>query len=118
MQLTTKEYLDAGADIVIGAHPHRLQGIEFYKGKPIIYSLGNFWFNDETVDTVLLKIRFGNDTEEYLELKVVPAIQADLRTTIVTDDAERGGVFFSLLERISVNAEISGKKIITERAAE
>lgn len=119
VQLTTgKEYLDAGADIVIGAHPHRLQGIEFYKGKPIIYSLGNFWFNDETVDTVLLKIRFfGNDTEEYLELKVVPAIQADLRTTIVTDDAERERIF-SLLERISVNAEISGKGIITERAAE
>jgi poly-gamma-glutamate synthesis protein (capsule biosynthesis protein) len=119
VQLSTgKEYLDAGADIVIGAHPHRLQGIEFYKGKPIIYSLGNFWFNDETVDTVLLKIRFfGNDTEEYLELKVVPAIQADLRTTIVTDDAERERIF-SLLERISVNAEISGKGIITERAAE
>ena len=67
---------------------------------------------------MLLKIRFfGNDTEEYLELKVVPAIQADLRTTIVTDDAERERIF-SLLERISVNAEISGKGIITERAAE
>ena len=46
--ITGKEYLDAGADIVIGAHPHCLQGIEYYEGKPIVYSLGNFWFNDKT----------------------------------------------------------------------
>lgn len=116
--ITGKEYLDAGADIVIGAHPHRLQGIEFYKGKPIIYSLGNFWFNDETVDTVLLKIRFfGNDTEEYIELEVVPAVQADLKTTIVNEQTEKKRIF-SLLERISINAEISDKGIITERRPE
>lgn len=36
--------IDHGADIVVGHHPHCLQGIEFYKHKPIIYSLGNFVF--------------------------------------------------------------------------
>lgn len=36
--------LDAGANAVIGAHPHRVQGVEEYKGKPIIYSLGNWLF--------------------------------------------------------------------------
>ena len=40
-----KEYIDAGADLIIGAHPHVLQGIEYYKEKPIFYSLGNFIFN-------------------------------------------------------------------------
>ncbi len=39
-----KRYIDAGADLVIGSHPHVLQGIEYYKGKPIFYSLGNFVF--------------------------------------------------------------------------
>lgn len=34
--------VDAGADIVVGHHPHSIQGIEVYKGKPIFYSLGNF----------------------------------------------------------------------------
>jgi len=34
--------IDAGADIVVGHHPHSLQGVEVYKGKPIFYSLGNF----------------------------------------------------------------------------
>lgn len=36
--------IDAGADLVIGTHPHVLQGIEKYKGKYIVYSLGNFCF--------------------------------------------------------------------------
>ena len=34
--------IDAGADVVIGGHPHVTQEIEHYQGKPIIYSVGNF----------------------------------------------------------------------------
>ena len=37
--------IDAGADLVVGGHPHVTQGAEYYRGKPIIYSLGNFLFN-------------------------------------------------------------------------
>jgi len=37
--------IDAGADAVIGGHPHVTQGVELYRGKPIIYSLGNFVFD-------------------------------------------------------------------------
>ncbi|MFZ4540079.1 CapA family protein [Propionivibrio sp.] len=37
--------IDAGADAVVGGHPHVTQDIEFYQGKPIIYSLGNFLFD-------------------------------------------------------------------------
>ena len=36
--------IDEGADLVCGHHPHVLQGIEEYKGKNIVYSLGNFYF--------------------------------------------------------------------------
>ncbi len=38
--------IDAGADLVVGAHPHVLQGMETYRGKHIFYSLGNFVFPD------------------------------------------------------------------------
>jgi poly-gamma-glutamate capsule biosynthesis protein CapA/YwtB (metallophosphatase superfamily) len=38
-------FIDAGADLVIGSHPHVLQGFEAYKGKWIAYSLGNFVFS-------------------------------------------------------------------------
>jgi poly-gamma-glutamate capsule biosynthesis protein CapA/YwtB (metallophosphatase superfamily) len=37
--------MDAGADIILGHHPHQFQGIEIYNGRPIIYSLGNFIFD-------------------------------------------------------------------------
>ena len=37
--------IDAGADAVVGTHPHVVQDIEHYKGKPIVYSLGNFIFD-------------------------------------------------------------------------
>jgi poly-gamma-glutamate capsule biosynthesis protein CapA/YwtB (metallophosphatase superfamily) len=42
--------IDAGADAVVGGHPHVTQNIETYKGKPIFYSLGNFVFNGFTDD--------------------------------------------------------------------
>lgn len=40
-----RRILDAGAAMVVGSHPHVTQGAEIYRGKPIIYSLGNFLFN-------------------------------------------------------------------------
>lgn len=39
-----RNVIDHGADMVLGHHPHIVQGIEFYKDRPIIYSLGNFIF--------------------------------------------------------------------------
>lgn len=43
---TAREYIDAGADMIVGGHAHTLQGIDFYNSKPIIYNLGDFIFND------------------------------------------------------------------------
>jgi poly-gamma-glutamate synthesis protein (capsule biosynthesis protein) len=43
-QKTGRRAIELGADIVCGHHPHIVQGIEMYQGKPIIYSLGNFVF--------------------------------------------------------------------------
>ena len=40
-----RSFIDAGADLVIGDHPHRVQTAESYKGKLIVYSLGNFIFD-------------------------------------------------------------------------
>jgi poly-gamma-glutamate synthesis protein (capsule biosynthesis protein) len=41
-----RKFIDAGASMIIGHHPHVLQGMEFYRGAPILYSLGNFIAND------------------------------------------------------------------------
>lgn len=54
--------IDEGADLVIGHHPHVLQGIEKYKGKYIAYSLGNFCFggnsNPQDKDTIIFQQTF------------------------------------------------------------
>lgn len=56
--------IDAGADVIIGHHPHVVQGLEIYQGKPIFYSLGNFVFDQY----------FSPDTQESLAvgLNVTP----------------------------------------------
>lgn len=61
---TAHAYIDAGADLIIGSHAHQLQGIEFYKGKAIFYNLGNFWFDDQDVETGLVKLRLAPDGGE------------------------------------------------------
>ena len=81
--------VDAGADVVLGAHPHCLQGMEFYEGKPILYSLGNYWFNEKTLDTVLVKLHFyGNDEEQHTEVQLLPARQEQHVTRLLTDEQE------------------------------
>lgn len=50
------QYIDAGADLVVGSHPHVLQNLEYYNGKPIVYSLGNFVFGSSIPQTALLKV--------------------------------------------------------------
>jgi poly-gamma-glutamate synthesis protein (capsule biosynthesis protein) len=44
-QHAAHQFVDAGADIVFGAHPHVVEPIEIYNGKKIFYSLGNFIFD-------------------------------------------------------------------------
>ena len=45
-----KKCIDAGATTYIIHGPHQLRGIDIYKGRPIFYSLGNFIFQNETID--------------------------------------------------------------------
>ncbi|PFH91370.1 CapA family protein [Bacillus sp. AFS088145] len=71
--------VDHGADLILGHHPHVLQGIEEYNGKFIVYSLGNFMFggnrNPSDKDTIVFQQTFhfqnGKLTNEK-ELKVIP----------------------------------------------
>lgn len=78
-----RQYIDAGADLVVGSHPHVLQEIEYYDGKPIAYSLGNFVFGSSIPETELLKVVLktgdvsggaSEDSEEGItaEVTVIP----------------------------------------------
>lgn len=71
--------IDAGADLVIGHHPHVLQGVEEYKGKMIAYSLGNFCFggnqNPSDKDTMIFQQKFYIENGKVLakqDYKIYP----------------------------------------------
>jgi gamma-polyglutamate biosynthesis protein CapA len=61
-------FIDAGADVVLGSHPHVVQPIEIYKGKLIFYSLGNFVFDQIFSDQVRhgLAVRLSFDKEKIV----------------------------------------------------
>ncbi|MEG4632223.1 CapA family protein [Microcoleus sp. AR_TQ3_B6] len=67
--------IDQGADLVVGHHPQVLQGAEIYKGRPIVYSLGNFIFGGNALrdyDTAVLKVSLKdrNMKVEFLPVEV------------------------------------------------
>lgn len=71
--------IDAGADLVLGHHPHVLQGIEEYNGKYIVYSLANFSFganrNPADKDTMIFQQTFtfvDGEKQETQDAKVIP----------------------------------------------
>lgn len=73
--------VEAGADLIIGDHPHCLQPIQYVDGVPVVYSLGNFWFNSKQVDTCLVKAAI--DANGLKSLKFIPALQKDCRTSLL-----------------------------------
>lgn len=68
-----REAIDAGADLIIGHHPHVLQGIEIYKNRLIVYSLGNFVFGSYSYranDSALLWVEFGD--QMIMKAQILP----------------------------------------------
>lgn len=74
--------IDNGADLVLGHHPHVLQGIEKYKGKNIVYSLGNFCFggnsNPSDKDTMIFQQTFTIENGELVEDDVTNIIPCSI----------------------------------------
>lgn len=99
-----KQYIDAGADLVVGSHPHVLQGIEYYNGKPIVYSLGNFIFGSQIQSTGLLQIKIAEDNS--FSLRVIPCKTDENYTLQTITDARE---LFDYLTKISYHAKIDSE---------
>lgn len=97
-----KQYIDAGADLVIGSHPHVLQGLEYYKGKPIIYSLGNYVFYSNITRTAVLKVTL--DEEMNTEIQLLPA-KAENGNTKLLEEKEDIQAFYRYMEEISFGVD-------------
>ncbi|OGF94509.1 hypothetical protein A2609_00475 [Candidatus Kaiserbacteria bacterium RIFOXYD1_FULL_47_14] len=89
-------FIDAGADVIIGSHPHIVQPFEIYKNKAIFYSLGNFMFDQnfsfETTHGLAVQIDFS-DTETHFTLMPVAILNEEASFASVDD---RNQVFRAL----------------------
>ena len=103
-------YIDAGADVVMGTHPHVVQSIEFYQGKPIFYSLGNFLYGTTIKRTMLLQLEV--DGGGVLQSRIYPCYAQDGRTCQMGQ--EEGEDFYRYMESISYSVQIDDKGYVKE----
>ncbi|MCR4704986.1 MAG: CapA family protein [Lachnospiraceae bacterium] len=96
---------NAGADVIIGAHPHILQGVT-YAGEnddtPVVYSLGNFYFSSKTMDTALCEVTFVPG--EAPQVRMIPAIQSNCRTSLAV--GSEAGRILSKINSLSEGATL------------
>lgn len=97
-----KIFVEAGADAVIGGHPHRLQGIEYINDVPVVFSLGNFWFSTGTLYTTIAQIQIDKSGE--LALRMIPCLQKEVKTSMLSK--EEADVFYKFMADISKNIVI------------
>ena len=102
--------IDCGADLVIGTHPHVLQGIEKYNGRYICYSLGNFCFGGNNapsdMDTALFRQTFtinadglvDNDDYEIIPCRISGADGYNNYQPIVAEGEEKTQIEDKLIQ--------------------
>ena len=95
--------VDAGADLVIGHHPHVLQGIERYRRGLIAYSLGNFLFPDTSAGprlTGVLRVEVRRDPVAIVHASFLPAVARMADHHAVTPQPAVGGAGAEVLRRL------------------
>ena len=105
------EIIEAGADLIIGCHPHILQAVEYIDGIPVVYSLGNFLFNSRTLDSCMVTAEITRTGVS--ELKFYPAIQTDC-TVVEATGAEKNRII-DAMNGLSKTAVISDDCRVTQR---
>ena len=123
--------IDNGADLVLGHHPHVLQGIEEYKGKDIVYSLGNFCFGGNSapsdMDTMIFQQTFTvkdgklqeDNVTNILPCKISSAYQEGYNNyQPVLAEGEQKEKIFQRLSEYSEKAQEAGDRLAQETSSE
>ncbi len=107
-------WIDAGADLVIGSHPHVTQDAEIYKGGAVFYSLGNFifdqYFSKETQRGLIVT---GSISETELKLTLLPHKSVNMRPELLSG-AERDQVIADFKKLLNTG-DWSGPEITLPR---
>jgi len=104
-----RDMIDVGADIIIGHHPHVVQGMEVYKGRPIFYSLGNFifdqYFSKETQEGLAVGVTWQRDGvgQAKLDLSLFP-FQSYYSQTVLMSGEKKQAFFDSFIHISDLDA--------------
>ena len=104
MKQTYRFFIDAGADAVIGHHPHVYSGYEVYKDKPVFYSLGNFVFDKPKNTNPLWHRGFAvqfNITRGKMNFSVVPYSQCEGHDGVKVLSSEQKDGFQNEISRLN-----------------
>lgn len=82
--MLAEKFVNAGADAIIGGHPHRLQGASYIDDAPVFYSIGNFWFSDSKLYTTIVQINIDGQGE--FSARMIPCLTEDCITDIITQE--------------------------------
>lgn len=99
-----KQLIDAGADLIVGCHSNAPQGIEYYKGRPIVYSLGGFLSDKSIPKTALLKVDVYPE-DRMVRLTLIPGSSSAGFTKELTDPAQLHD-FYQHIQSISFGAAV------------
>ncbi|MBR2185818.1 MAG: CapA family protein [Lachnospiraceae bacterium] len=109
-----KAYVDAGADLIIGDHPHVLQGITYIDDVPVFYSLGNYWFSSKTLDTCLVEAVIRDKRLESLQF--IPCLQKGCYThALPPGSGEYAGILEKMRNWSTENVDIDGEGYVKKR---
>lgn len=103
------ELVEAGADLIIGDHPHILQKIDIINGVPVIYSLGNFWFNSRPLDTGMVKVTISQ--EGLQSFQFIPCLQNNCKTNLL--EGEEKTRVLGEMRRMSPTVQIDEDGYVT-----
>lgn len=87
LETFARDCIDAGADMFIGHGPHVLRGIEIYSGAPLFYSLGNFIFQNQTLNKI------PSDMYESLNVPLSEPPEAVFDKREFTEDGDKSGMY-------------------------
>ena len=106
-------FIDSGADLIIGTHPHVIEPIEIYKNKAIFYSLGNFvfdqYFSEDVKERLVVGISISKEKTEFI---LEPLYTQSNGQVVLADEKKRN----NLLSRLSETSTVSDflkKEILT-----
>ncbi|MCR5649937.1 MAG: CapA family protein [Lachnospiraceae bacterium] len=107
-----EKYEAAGADLIIGMHPHVLQGFDYVGNVPVMYSLGNFWFNSKTLDNCAVSAVITRDGLKSLRFH--PCQQRDCRTTMFDEGSDEYNRIIKQMRTFSTeHADIDDQGFVT-----